>query len=279
MRSSDSVSRWSNSTFFRVNSPVNNLFSPRCHGFCHNKRIHFCIIFAYYVLFIPQKSITIGFAHKYFIESRLASSQPISIYLRISSTHTTKKQYIRLTYFLQLRISKKIKNHRIHKYTKSRHTPFLRNAESTNRSQSHALIFLHTPSPTSLMGSCNAAMRMPDPALVTRLYANNLGSPEAHEKILDIVLNEKDNKGRTVLHYIVGGLTDNEGKYYGGGNFMSSSEKRSRARVLKRCSGWCLREQTVMPKTSRGKRHFITWWTGARNPRMMECCSRRGTSS
>jgi hypothetical protein len=49
MRGSDSVSRWSNNTFFRINSPVNNLFGPRCHGFCHNKRIHFCIIFAYYV--------------------------------------------------------------------------------------------------------------------------------------------------------------------------------------------------------------------------------------
>jgi hypothetical protein len=48
------------------------------------------------VLFIPQKIVTIGFAHKYFIESRLASSQPISIYLRISSAHTTKTPLARI---------------------------------------------------------------------------------------------------------------------------------------------------------------------------------------
>ena len=49
------------------------------------------------------------------------------------------------------------------------------------------------------------------PELVTRLYANHLDVP-LH--VCDKVLNETDNQGRTVLHYIAGGLTDSEGKYY-----------------------------------------------------------------
>ena len=86
----------------------------------------------------------------------------------------------------------------------------------TAHNRAHELVFIHTPSLTSLMGSCDAAMRMPEPALVTRLYANNLREPQVHEEKIWYKVHEKDELGRTVLHYIAGGLTDNRGAYYEG---------------------------------------------------------------
>jgi hypothetical protein len=40
--------------------------------------------------------------------------------------------------------------------------------------------------------------------------------PQVHEEKIWYKVHKKDELGRTVLHYIAGGLTDNRGAYYEG---------------------------------------------------------------
>jgi hypothetical protein len=58
------------------------------------------------------------------------------------------------------------------------------------------------------------------------LYANNLREPQVHEEKIWYKVHEKDELGRTVLHYIAGGLTDNRGAYYEGASNVAFRRTR-----------------------------------------------------
>ena len=121
--------------------------------------------------------------------------------------------------------------------------------QPTAHNRAHELVFIHMPSPTSLMGSCDAAMRMPEPALVTRLYANNLREPQVHEEKIWYKVHEKDELGRTVLHYIAGGLTDNRGPYYEGASNLALKR-------LVRRDGRCCYDRRYDVRGARGPRRL-----------------------
>lgn len=57
-----------------------------------------------------------------------------------------------------------------------------------------------------------------EPVLVTWMYANPGRVPPYHDALVRCCLNQIDNAGRTALHYVVSGLTNDEGDYYDDGH-------------------------------------------------------------
>ena len=78
---------------------------------------------------------------------------------------------------------------------------------TTNRAEKKTMSFTKTQKKTTDVASLS------QPALVTRLYADQPRIPDINDSLFSVV-NDTDEVGRTVLHYLAGGLTNDKGAYY-----------------------------------------------------------------